>query len=141
MLPRLTRASVLAAAALALTAAPAVAKTAKTTGVPVCNQASPHFQGGGLVALDPPVDSPAARYTTDLSPLPGKGQGLVNAASHSPALTVCGPGETTPATPAPDVPPATTPQTPGTTVPEPPAGDPVLLPPGDAPIGGGGLVY
>jgi hypothetical protein len=56
----------------------------------VCNQASPHFQGGGLVALDPPVDSPAARYTDDLSTLPGKGEGLVRAASKSPALTICG---------------------------------------------------
>jgi hypothetical protein len=79
------------ALAVALAAAPA-AGAAKPAGpsVPVCNQASPHFQGGGLVALDPPVDSPAARYTDDLSPLPGKGEGLVNAASHSPALTVCG---------------------------------------------------
>jgi hypothetical protein len=55
----------------------------------VCNQASPHFLGGGLVALDPPVNSPAARYTVDLSKLPGKGVGLVNAASHSPSLTIC----------------------------------------------------
>jgi hypothetical protein len=80
-----------AAAALALIAAP-VAQAAQPDGaaVPVCNQASPHFQGGGLVALDPPTDSPAARYTDDLSPLPGRGKGLVNAASHSPALTVCG---------------------------------------------------
>jgi hypothetical protein len=55
----------------------------------VCNQASPHFQGGGLVALDAPVDSPAARYTEDLSPLPGHGGGLVRAAANSPALTLC----------------------------------------------------
>jgi hypothetical protein len=78
------------AVALALSLAPA----AHATSVPVCNQASPHFQGGGLVALDPPVDSPAARYTDNLSPLPGKGKGLVNAASHSPSLTVCGPADT-----------------------------------------------
>jgi hypothetical protein len=44
------------------------------------------------VALDPPVDSPAARYTDDLYELPGRGEGLVNAAGHSPALTVCGEG-------------------------------------------------
>jgi hypothetical protein len=55
----------------------------------VCNQASPHFQGGGLVATDPPVDSPAARYTDDLSPLPGVGEGLVVAAAASPPLTGC----------------------------------------------------
>jgi hypothetical protein len=87
------RAAAGAAAVLALAAAPAA--SAKPTGpsVPVCNQASPHFQGGGLVALDPPVDSPAARYTDDLSPLPGKGEGLVNAARHSPSLTVCGEGD------------------------------------------------
>ena len=87
------RAAAGAAAVLALAAAPVA--SAKNTGpsVPVCNQASPHFQGGGLVALDPPVDSPAARYTDDLSPLPGKGEGLVNAAQHSPSLTVCGEGD------------------------------------------------
>jgi hypothetical protein len=77
---------------LALAAAPAAQAAPPDTSVPVCNQASPHFQGGGLIALDPPVDSPAARYTDDLSPLPGKGNGLVNAASHSPALTLCGDG-------------------------------------------------
>jgi hypothetical protein len=84
------RAAAGAAAVLALAAAPAAQAGPS---VPVCNQASPHFQGGGLVALDPPVDSPAARYTDDLSPLPGEGEGLVNAAAHSPALTVCGPAD------------------------------------------------
>ena len=79
-----------AATALAL-AAPTTAQAApKQAGPPVCNQASPHFQGGGLIALDEPVDSPAARFTTDLSPLPGQGRGLANAASRSPALTLCG---------------------------------------------------
>jgi hypothetical protein len=67
---------------------------AKSPSEPVCNQASPHFQGGGLVALDPPTTSPAARYTTNLSVLPGRGEGLVNAAAKSPALTICGPGAT-----------------------------------------------
>jgi hypothetical protein len=76
-----------AAALLAIAAAPAAQASPS---VPVCNQASPHFQGGGLVALDPPVDSPAARYTDNLTQLPGKGEGLVTAAAHSPALTVCG---------------------------------------------------
>jgi hypothetical protein len=74
---------------LALAAAPAAIAAPGGPSVPVCNQASPHFQGGGLVALDPPVDSPAARYTDDLSPLPGHGEGLVKAASHSPALSLC----------------------------------------------------
>jgi hypothetical protein len=55
----------------------------------VCNQASPHWLGGGLVALDPPVNSPAARYTVDIGKLPGKGAGLFQAAANSPSLTVC----------------------------------------------------
>ncbi len=86
----LRRAAAGAAALLAIAAAPAAQASPS---VPVCNQASPHFQGGGLVALDPPVDSPAARYTDDLYQLPGKGEGLVTAARHSPALTVCGPDD------------------------------------------------
>jgi hypothetical protein len=84
------RAAGATAAVLALALAPAAQARPGGPSVPVCNQASPHFQGGGLVALDPPVDSPAARYTDDLSPLPGHGEGLVTAAGHSPALTVCG---------------------------------------------------
>ena len=55
----------------------------------VCNQATPHWLGGGLVALDPPVNSPAARYTVDIGKLPGKGAGLFEAAANSPSLTVC----------------------------------------------------
>ena len=55
----------------------------------VCNQATPRWLGDGLVALDPPVDSPAARYTVDLGKLPGKGAGLFDAAANSPSLTDC----------------------------------------------------
>jgi hypothetical protein len=55
----------------------------------VCNQATPHWLGDGLVALDPPVDSPAARYTVDIGKLPGKGAALFEAAANSPSLTVC----------------------------------------------------
>ena len=73
---------------LSLTAAPA-AQAAPG----VCNQASPHWLGGGLVALDPPVNSPAARYTVDIGKLPGKGAGLFEAAANSPALTVCDGGD------------------------------------------------
>lgn len=66
----------------------------------VCNQASPHWLGGGLVALDPPVNSPAARYTVDIGKLPGKGAGLFEAALKSPSLTVCdGGGEVIVASP------------------------------------------
>lgn len=79
-------------AALVTTLGLAIVPASQAASPAVCNQASPHFQGGGLVALDPPVDSPAARYTDDLSPLPGKGKGLPNAASHSPSLTLCGEG-------------------------------------------------
>jgi hypothetical protein len=79
--------------ALALAAAPAAQAAPAGTSLPVCNQASPHFQGGGLVALDAPVDSPAARFTSDLTVLPGVGRGLVTAASKSPALTICGNGD------------------------------------------------
>jgi hypothetical protein len=84
----LRRAALGAVAALALVAVPAQADDA----VSVCNQASPHFQGGDLVATDPPVDSPAARYTDDLSPLPGRGGGRIGAAANSPALTGCDEG-------------------------------------------------
>jgi hypothetical protein len=75
---------------LALAAAPAAQAASTGTGLPVCNQASPHFQGGGLVALDAPVDSPAARFTDDLTVLPARGEGVVRAASKSPSLTICG---------------------------------------------------
>jgi hypothetical protein len=68
---------------LAFSAAPAQAAPG------VCNQASPHWLGGGLVALDPPVNSPAARYTVDIGKLPGKGAGLFEAAAKSPSLTIC----------------------------------------------------
>lgn len=55
----------------------------------VCNQATPHWLGDGLVALDPPVNSPAARYTVDIGKLPADGAGLFTAAAKSPSLTVC----------------------------------------------------
>jgi hypothetical protein len=72
------------AATLLLAAVPAAQAAPR-----VCNQASPHWLGGDLVALDPPVSSPAARYTVDISKLPGKGAGLLDAALNSPSLTVC----------------------------------------------------
>jgi hypothetical protein len=84
------RRGALAAALCMLSAAVAPAAQAAPR---VCNQASPHWLGGGLVALDPPVNSPAARYTVDLYKLPGKGAGLFEAAANSPALTVCDGGD------------------------------------------------
>jgi hypothetical protein len=87
IITKLLRGAASAAAVLAL-AAPAA--QASGPSAPVCSQASPQFQGGGLAGLDVPVDSPAARYTYDLSTLPAQGEGLVTAAVQSPALTVCG---------------------------------------------------
>ncbi|UUY03748.1 hypothetical protein LRS13_24320 [Svornostia abyssi] len=78
-------AAIFALSALSLGAVPA----AHANNVGVCNQASPHWLGGGYVALDEPVDSPAARYTEDLGALPGQGKGLERAAANSPALTRC----------------------------------------------------
>jgi hypothetical protein len=77
-------APVLAVLAVSMFAVPAAEATPG-----VCNQASPHWLGGGLVALDPPVNSPAARYTVDIGKLPGNGAGLFEAAANSPSLTVC----------------------------------------------------
>jgi hypothetical protein len=62
----------------------------------VCNQATPHWLGNGLVALDPPVNSPAARYTVDIGKLPANGAGVFTAAAKSPSLTVCDGGGTDP---------------------------------------------
>jgi hypothetical protein len=90
----LRRAALGAVGALAI-AAPAA--QAGDSGGAVCNQASPHFQGGGLLPTDPPVDSPAVRYTDDLSPLPGQGEGLIGAAANSPSLTGCAEGDGGPA--------------------------------------------
>src|SRR3954467_5532959 len=55
----------------------------------VCNQATPHWLGGGLVAPAPPVNTPAARYTIDIGKLPANGAGVFTAAAKSPSLTVC----------------------------------------------------
>jgi hypothetical protein len=76
----------------------AVAAPAATAAPGVCNQATPHWLGGGLVALDPPVNSPAARYTVDIGKLPAQGAGVFTAAANSPSLTVCdgGGGDPTP---------------------------------------------
>lgn len=83
--PIRTGAALLAAAGLSMAGAPAAQASAV-----VCNQATAHWLGGGLVALDPPTNSPAARYTVDLGKLPGQGAaGLYDAALNSPSLTLC----------------------------------------------------
>jgi hypothetical protein len=85
--------------ALALTPAAAQAKKADdpaatnggAAGVWVCNEAGMAFVDGTLDVLDPADDpNPPARHKTQLRALPGQGVGLVNAASHSPALALCG---------------------------------------------------
>ncbi|HEX5617743.1 MAG TPA: hypothetical protein VFX51_04960 [Solirubrobacteraceae bacterium] len=87
---RTIRRGALSLAAVATTLALAPAAQASPG---VCNQASPHWLGGGLVALDPPVTQPAARYTIDIDKLPGKGAGLFSAALNSPSLTICDGGD------------------------------------------------
>jgi hypothetical protein len=77
------------ALALAVFSLVVVAAPAAQASPGVCNQASPHWLGGGLVALDLPVNSPAARYTVDIGKLPGNGAGLFDAALRSPSLTLC----------------------------------------------------
>jgi hypothetical protein len=66
-----------------------VAAPSASASLGVCNQATPHWLGDGLVALDPPVSSPAARYTIDIGKLPANGAGVFTAAAKSPSLTVC----------------------------------------------------
>ncbi len=87
---------------------------------PVCNTASKHSLGGTLDAQDPPVRQPSNRYRHHLYQKPGHGRGLVGAASHSPSLSICGPGDdggtTTPPT-------DTTPAPPPDTGTPPPTGD------------------
>ncbi len=66
--------------------------TPPTSDPPVCNTASKHSQGGTLEAQDPPVRQPSNRYRHQLHQKPGHGRGLPGAASHSPSLSICGPG-------------------------------------------------
>jgi hypothetical protein len=94
------------ALSLALALAPATAQAKKADsaatnggapGVYVCNEAGMAFVDGTLDVIDPAADpNPPARHKKDLYALPGQGNGLVNAASHSPALALC--GEPTPPT-------------------------------------------
>ena len=78
----------LSAVTVVVAAAPAAAADP-----PVCNEAS-KGQRGDYIATGDIIDPlPPARYKTELAPLPGKGGGLHRAATKSPALTLCGPGE------------------------------------------------
>jgi hypothetical protein len=79
-----------AAAALGITAAPAVAAPPSQT-TPVCNEAENSFQGGYTVAPGVDPNPPAFLRGEQMRVGQGHGVGLVNAAGHSPALAVCGP--------------------------------------------------
>ena len=76
------------AATLALAALPAVAGA--DTDTTVCNQAENSWQGG-YVVTDGPVDPNPPAFLRGSQMQVGNGEGLVNAAEHSPALRVCGP--------------------------------------------------
>jgi hypothetical protein len=79
-------------AAVAAFATPAHAAPPVDSDVAVCNEAENSWQGG-YVVTDGPVDAnPPARLRGSQMKV-GHGEGLVNAAEHSPALRICGPEE------------------------------------------------
>ena len=63
----------------------------------VCNEAEASWKGGYTVSGDPVDPNPPARLLggpgAQMRVGNGKGKGLVNAASHSPALRTCGPDD------------------------------------------------
>jgi hypothetical protein len=81
-------AALAALSALALAAPAAQAKVDHDPDLSVCNQATHVSVGGVLIATDGDPEPPA-RYTEDLYKHRGNGRGLQNAASHSPALSLC----------------------------------------------------
>src|SRR5215831_16154863 len=91
-MPHLVLGRTAAAAATLTVGLAAIAHACTKPPPPVCNTASKHFQDGSLDAQDPPVRQPANRYRHHLRRMPGHGGGLVGAASHSPSLSICGPG-------------------------------------------------
>ena len=84
------------AAVLTFAALPAAAGA----DVNVCNEAENSWHGG-YVVTDGPVDPnpPAFLRGSQMRVGNGNGDGLVNAAEHSPALRVCGPEEVDPTDP------------------------------------------
>ena len=78
-----------AIAAFAVSAPAAVAKSTSPTGVAVCNQATHNSQGGNLDSTSFGDTGSAAKYQTGLKAKSGNGAGLVNAAAHSSALSLC----------------------------------------------------
>ena len=84
---RITLTGVIVALAAA-TAPVAQASQQTNTDVHVCNQAT-HNSTGGVYDADGTDGGSAAKYQDGLKAKPGKGQGLVNAASRSSALSLC----------------------------------------------------
>jgi hypothetical protein len=95
MTTRTLIASLAAAAALGVTAAPAAMAAPPAQTTPVCNEAENSFQGGYTVAPGVDPNPPAFLRGEQMRVGQGHGAGLVNAASHSPALAVCGDGGST----------------------------------------------
>ena len=71
-------------------AAPPSAPSGKTM---VCNEAGRGHLGGNYVATDGDPNPPA-RFQSGLKPI-GSNKGLINAAAHSPALSICVPAPPT----------------------------------------------
>jgi hypothetical protein len=91
LLPRI-RMTITALAATAAVAIPAVASA--DDGVSVCNEAENSPRGGYVVTgglIDP--NPPAFLRGSQMRVGNGDGNGLENAAEHSPALRLCGPEE------------------------------------------------
>jgi hypothetical protein len=67
----------------------AAALPSSASAASVCNEAGKGHLGGNYVVTGTPDPSPPARYTSGLKPMNGKGNGLMNAAAKSPALSEC----------------------------------------------------
>jgi hypothetical protein len=89
--PRTLLTTLAATAALGVTAAPAALAAPPAQTTPVCNEAENSFQGGYTVAPAVDPNPPAFLRGEQMRLGQGHGEGLVNAAGHSPALAVCGP--------------------------------------------------
>jgi hypothetical protein len=89
---RISTAMTAATLALALVPAAYAKNTDAPASVSVCNTASQNWQGGTLVVA-PEDPQGALRFADELRPKKDNGKGLVNAAMHSRALAVCGPGD------------------------------------------------
>ena len=90
MLNRISLGASLTIAALAVAAPTASAAKPYVDGdLTVCNEAAWVSQGGTYEALDGDPFPHPARFQVDIHAHRGKGVGLVNAATQSPALALC----------------------------------------------------